>query len=302
MSKFQRTFTMKVQGRSGFVHTFQTPLTCSLNINKVAGPGYNTGNFMVYNLSRETRRDIEYDSAIDIDTKGAAIFRSFEFYAGYSTEGPEPLLFTGTIRQAKSYRDTVDVITEIDVGDGQAGMQRAPIYASSAATIPLKEEIASIIQAMAPYGVSLGAIGSLFDGYQDVRGRARLDTAWNEIKKSAAANNGYACIDNQKVYVMATSDVLVIPGNIPNLNAETGLLGTPRRSANVVEAQMIFEPRLRLMQLINIQSTVNPAITGDFQVITMSHRGIISGAKDGGCVTSGSFFLPPSEVNPVTPL
>lgn len=301
MSKFQRTFTLTVQGRFGTTYTFRTPLTLIFDVQKRAASGVNSGHFMLYNLSPSVRSDIEYDSAIDIDGDGVAVRRAVQFKAGYVTEGAEQLVFQGNIKKASFYRDGPEVVTDIEVMDGLSAVQLAQIASSRAYPWDPKAEVARIVQTMAPYGVKLGAVGSLFDTLQRTRGAMWLGASWDVLKKFAAAQGGYACIDQEKVYLMGPYDALVPQGTIPELNAASGLIGTPRRSGWVVDADMLFEPRVQLMQQLKLTSVVNPSLNGTYSVQAISHRGIISGAKDGGCVTSFSLFGAPKPFVLVVP-
>lgn len=299
MSKFQRRYTMVVQGRSSRLYTIQYPLTCVFDINRRAFGSLNTGHFLVYNLNAATRGDLQYDNAMD-----AGDARAFSFNAGYASEiGPGfgPLLFQGTLQSALSYREGPDVVTELQVLDGGIAVQNAQIELSRNHPWEPSDAVRQIAATMNQYGVRFGAVGSLFDAYKASRGVTWIGSTWDVLKKLATNQGGYACIDLQKVYMMAQRDALVMPGAVPTLNASTGLIGTPRRSGWTVEAQMIFEPNLQLMQLLKVESKINPNINGSFSVQALGHRGIISGAKDGGVITAASLYDSPTGFNLVTP-
>lgn len=295
MSKFQRTYTMKVQGRSGNVYAISDPLTVVFDVSRRAFGSLNTGHFTVYNLSQSVRNDIRYDNAIDAER------RTFSFSAGYKSEGYEPVIFQGTLQRALVYRDGPNVATEIQVLDGGQAVQNAQLELSRAHPWDAAVEMANIIGLMSKYGVKLGAVGSLFKNFKSTRGTTWIGSVWDVLKKKAAASGGYACIDLEKAYLMAQNDALVIPGALPQLDASTGLIGTPRRSGWVVDANMIFEPRVQLMQALKCLSLINPDITGTFSVQAIGHRGTISGAVDGGCETSLSLYSSPVGLNMVVP-
>lgn len=303
MSKFGRTYDMTVQGRSGRFYTFKNPITVifEISIQAMAGAAVNTAHFMLYNISETTRADIQFDSAIDIDGAGA-IRRSVQFAAGYLYEGYQPVIFQGNILKAFSYRDGPDVVTDISVADGLDAVQLSQIYSSRAAPWDAKSEAARIVQTMAQHGVKLGAIGTLFDKLKSTRGVMWLGSSWDVTNKFAVSNGGLACIDKGRVYLMGPNDALAAPGSIPEIDARTGLLGTPRRSGWVVDMQMIFEPRIQVLQIIKVKSSVNPDIEGTYRVERIGHGGIISDAKDGGVVTSLSLNGGAGVLNMVTPL
>lgn len=296
MSKFQRAYRLTVQGRFGTTYTFQEPLTVVFDINTRATGDYCSAHFLLYNLSPVVRNDIEFDSAIDIDGIGATFRRALVFNAGYVSESILPVLFQGDVSKAFSYRDGPDVVTDITANSGLTARQRAQIMYSRAAGWKAEAEVAQMVQTMSPYGVKLGAIGSLFRKHTATRGVTWLGSTWDVIKKLAAAQGGYACINQGKVFVMGPNDVLPPLGTIDRLDATTGLIGTPRRTAWTVDAQMIFEPRVQLLQQLVVKSNVARTINGTFSVQAIGHRGIISGAKDGGVITAFSLVQPPNAL------
>lgn len=298
MSKFQRTYTLTVQGRSMRLYDFSDPLTIIFDTTSRLMSGINSAHFMVYNLGPVVRSDLEFDSAVDINALGV-VKRAVSFSAGYASEGYQPVVFQGNIKKAFSYRDGPNVVTDIEVLDGLDAIQKAQIQRSRSSPWDPNAEALAIIQTMAQYGVTLGAIGGLFKDAKNTRGVMWLGSVWDVLKKFAAAQGGVACINQEKLYLMGPRDALVIFGEIPQLDSSTGLIGTPRRSGWVVDAEMIFEPRVQLGQKLKVASSVNPNINGTFRVDAISHRGIISGAKDGGVVTSFSLYNSPNGFDPV---
>lgn len=295
MSKFQRTFKMTVQGRSGRTYTITDPLTVILDVNRRAYGSLNTGTFMVYNLAKASRSDIQYDNAIDAEP------RLFKFQAGYESEGYQPIIFSGTLQRALSYREGPNVITEMQVLDGGDAVQYAQVERTRNYPWNPNVELRSLVDLMKPHGVTLGSLGTIATGMTATRGVTWIGSVWDVLRKTAAAQGGYACIDGGKVYLMAQNDALVLPGALPELNASTGLLDTPRRSGWVVDAQMLFEPRVQLMQALKVVSSVNANINGTYCVQSISHRGIISRARDGGVITALSLQTLPESMNLVTP-
>jgi hypothetical protein len=302
MSKFQRTYTMSVQGRSGKFYNLSYPLTCVFDIDIRGGSGVNTAHFMLYNLSPETRNDIQFDSAIDIDGK-VVIKRSCVFNAGYISEGSLPVVFQGNIQKAFFYRDpgTGDVITDIMVRDGLNAVQQAMVAQSRAMPWTGADQAKTLVDLFAPYGVTLGAVGTLFNDFKPTRGAMFLGSVWDNLTRFAVANGGCASIYQEKAYIMGETDALPTGGYLPQLNASTGIIGTPRRSGWVVDADMLFEPNVHLWQLLQLVSTFNPTMNGIRRVDAIGHRGTISGAKDGGALTSLSLYLSPSGFNQVVP-
>lgn len=304
MSKFQRTYKMEVTGRSGQKHTISYPLTLMLNTSRRDFDTVNSGHFTVYNLSPDVRDDIRFDPAIDSFKKNPKLFLGlpFQLSAGYISEGYLGVIFKGRTKRAFSYREngSGDVITEIEVWDGGTAMQYAQIERTRATPWTAVDEMKELIRLLGPYGVSFGAVGSLFANHKPLRGVTWVGSVWDNIKNFARHNNGYACIDLERVLLLAENDFLVDPGMIPELNSSTGLIGTPRRTGHVVDAEMLFEPGITLTQKLKVSSDFNPTVNGTFKVKAISHRGTISGAKDGGVITALSLFDGIEAMNPIS--
>lgn len=300
MSKFIRTYTMKVMGRSLREYTITDPITLILQTQRRAYGSLNEATFMLYNLGEATRRDLQFDNAIDAGLNNGRGL-SFSLMAGYKSEGIKPTIFSGELQRALSYREGPNVVTELQVLDSSDAVQYAQVERTRNYPWNAEDEMRALVGLMSPYGVKLGAIGSLFRGFQATRGVTWIGSVWDCITKMAQAHGGYACIQDGKVYIMAQNDALVVPGALPQLDASTGLLDTPRRSGWVVDAQMIFEPRIQLLQVLKVVSAVNSNINGTYCVQAISHRGIISKARDGGLVTSLSLQTLPESMNLVSP-
>lgn len=293
IGKFQRKYKLTVQGKSGNTYVIQDPLTVIFDINRRSTGAANTGHFMLYNLSPDVRNDVQYDNAFD------GVGRPFQFSAGYASEGYQTVLYKGTLQRALSYREGPDVITEITVLDGGEMIQKSQIELTLNYPWDPKAASAQIIQTMGLHGVTFGAIGSLFNRFKRSRGITWIGSTWDILRKLAVNQKGYACVDLEKVYMLAQNDVLVIPGTIQQLDSGTGLIGTPRRTNYVVDAQMLFEPRVQLLQSLKLVSTINPNVNGTYSVQAVGHRGIISASKDGGAITSLSLMTLPENINQV---
>lgn len=300
MSKFQRQYTVTVQGRSLNTYVFKDPLTLVFNTNRRAFGSLNTASFTIYNLTEATRKDLQFDNVLDASLNGGRGL-SFEFKAGYVSEGFQPTLFAGTIQRAFSYREGPNVLTEMQILDGGNAVQYAQVERTRNYPWDPEAELRQLVALMNPFGVTLGAIGSLARNIGRTRGVTWIGSVWDVIRKIASSNGGYACIDLKKAYIMSQNDALAIPGALPVLNASTGLIGTPRRSGWIVDAEMIFEPRVQLMQSIRVESTINPNINGTYSIQSIGQRGVISAAVDGGVITSLSLSQLPESMNLVTP-
>lgn len=286
-AKFNRTYSMRVEGKSGRPYLIEEYVTCVFDIDrKIYQADLNSGHFMLYNLSPSVRADIQKDP---FPTPEDPVPRGITFDAGYESEASESVCFDGDIRRCFSYKDGSNVVTEIFAADSVGAVQNAQAeltigYPLTAVTAP--QALRTLVSLMAPHGVTLGAIGSLANRMSSTRGTVWVGSVWNILRRIAGSNNGYAAIDCGKAYLMGSSDYLLLPGNVPEISSATGMLQTPRRQGYMVDVDVLFEPKLQLFQQVDIRSQVEPDVNGPAVVQGIGHRGVISKAKDGGAVTS----------------
>ena len=114
-------------------------------------------------------------------------------------------------------------------------------------------------------------------------------------------SGGNATIDGGQVKAV-NPDEAVVGSAVPLISASTGLIGVPRRSGAMVELDMVFEPRLNLLQTVDLQSRFNRQFNGVHKIVAFEHRGAISTSHSVPNVTTGQFiWFPNSVVSPDLP-
>ncbi len=126
------------------------------------------------------------------------------------------------------------------------------------------------------------------------RGAVLFGNAWKVLLEYS---NGLATIDNGQVKILNPNEV--IDAAIPVINADTGLLGSPRRSPTGLDFELMFEPRLTVGQILQVESSINSKYNGPYKVMGFSHRGTISPAVDRERRTSVSLFFGSAELQMV---
>jgi hypothetical protein len=249
----------------------------------------NTASFVLYNLNETTRKKI-FKDPYDISDR-----RGIELLAGYDTQTASmaispaalfnramPLCFRGEIRQAYSVRRGCDMRTEIECFDGGAALSQSFSSQTAAAGTSMQGLIKSLAKDL--IGVTKTTIGNI-DNPRSTRSTALFgNTA--ELMKEATGGQFY--IDNQEGFALGQNDV--VEGELNEISSKTGLLETPRRAGTMIECTMLFEPRIRISQGITLNSSVEKNYNGTYKVVGVTHRGIISGAKNGPCITTVSLF------------
>lgn len=235
-----------------------------------------TATFKIYNLGEKTRRLIFADR-FDAQNRPRAI----QFRAGY--ENFTPLIFNGQIKEASSKRKGVDMITTIQCYDGGLAMAAGFSAVTVVGGTPLSEVLANLAAQM-PNTSGKPIVGN-FTG-SSVRGKVLFGNTWNIIRQES---EGLAIIDNGQVKILQPNEA--IASDIPVITSASGLLGTPARSGALIEFDMLFEPRLTLGQIVQLESTTNNLYNGTYKVLGFTHSGMISPSVCGPAKTSVQLWI-----------
>ncbi len=284
--KFGRTYSLKVQIDEELnAVEINFPMTLEFNIVRNTFASANTGVFTIYNLGIDRRRQIFHDR---YDVSDISTYKQVIMQAGYQSEENTPLstIFQGNIRSAYSYKHKENWTTVIDCFDGGFGIINGQISASvggSGNPWSVAGAVRQLVQSMPK--VSMGTID--LPDVQSARGLSLFGNSWDIIRKLSGNNTAY--IDNEKVNVVSQGSYVTPADGLPLITSDTGLLGTPRKLGKLIEVDMIFEPRIFLNQLVQLQS-LESYFNGQYAVMGFSHRGTISGAICGDAITTLSLW------------
>lgn len=277
--KFHRLYQLTVQTFDKQDNIIiEPPFTIQFNIERSAMASINSMDLRLYNLKPETRNRLQHDR-FRFD-----VYQKIELRAGYG--GDLPLIFSGNIFQANSYREGSNIVTCIDARDGAFDTTTQRTFTTLQQGTTVKEAVTTLIKQFP--NLQIGKIG-------DIQGTpARpivLDgNTYDLIKRYTAGSNFVPFIDLGKVNVLDGKEV--ITGFLPVLDADSGLLETPRRDDGFLTVTTLFEPRVIVGQIIKLVSTIqNPVYNGDYKVIGVNHQGVISEAVSGHCRSSFALLL-----------
>lgn len=256
--------------------------TIDFDIQRAALSSSQTATFKIYNLGEQTRRLIyadQYDAANR--------FRAIQFRAGYV--GFTPLIFNGALKKAWSDRQGVDMVTTIEAWDGAFAMAAGFSTSTIVEGTPLNKMLADLAKSL-PRTAGTPIVGN-FPG-SNGRGRVLFGNTWNIIRQES---NGLAIIDNGQVKILQPNDA--IASDIPVITSASGLLGSPARSGQTIELRMLFEPRVTLGQIVQLESTTNSLYNGTYKVMGFSHKGTISPSVCGPAETTVQLWLGTEAIN-----
>ena len=262
------------------------PLTLQFEVSRNVMASANTGRFTIMNLAESTRLRIA------LARHDYLTFKNVQLLAGYDNGSRLPLIFNGNINAAYSARQKTDWMTTIEAFDGGADIINSQVGKTYPQNLDLRSVIVDVIKTMS--NTTLGGVGA-FSTPNASRGRTVSGNSWEQIQKLAGAK-AQTFIDNGRAWVLQGNEYVKVGGPLFIINAESGLLGAPRwQDAKLalpgaqqfgarVDVTMIFEPLLQVGQLVQLESE-DLTFSGQYTVSGITHRGTISGAVGGECVT-----------------
>ena len=273
--KFNRTYSLKLEVAGGQNVELAPPFTLDFSVSRQYLAAAQTAQFRVINLGEPTRNLIYKDRWNETER------RNIQFRAGYEGDarnGFIALCFNGTIREANSYRQGTEFQTMIDAYDGGFAM----VNGFSSASYAAGESYAELMRKLSKDlpGASENPIIGDFPTITR-RGFVVMGNTWNYITQLSA---GQAIIDNSQLKVLNENEA--VTGDVRVITSDSGLLESPRRTNNMIELQMLFEPRLSIGQVVVLDSQTNRLFNGTYKVMGFTHRGTISPAVGGDCRTT----------------
>lgn len=198
----------------------------------------NTADIRVYNLSDSTANRV------------AKEFSRVVLQAGY--EGNYGIIFDGTVIQSLQGRESpTDTYLDIRAADGDQAYNFAVVNVSLAAGATPKDQIQAVLRAMQPHGVMEGYIPEL-DGNPLSRGVVLYGMARDVLRTIAKNTQTAWSIQDGKLNFVPLSAYM--PGDIPVITSETGMVGMPEQTQNGIKLKMLLNPSIKVGTLIQINN------------------------------------------------
>lgn len=253
------------------------PLTIDFDIVRSAYASSNTANIRVYNLGQNTRSQIRKDDW----TYG--INRPVILYAGYREN--LVTVFNGNLQHAFSLREGNNFITTIEAFDGGFAFENAQSsFQYNGAVAGVQTDQVSILGRLLQDlpGVSPGIISPTFSLLKDIGGNCSGRTV--DLIREITGGGTSFFIDNGKAYCLR--DYECLPGQILIIDVQSGLLNTPMREPSKITIELLFEPSVYIGQLIYLQSSTDDNFSGQYKILSIHHRGMISESVCGSATTT----------------
>lgn len=254
------------------------PFTLHLQVESGINNGnVSMGSFQLYNLSSEVQAKLWKDNFNQ--TK----YITMNLCAGYGKN--MPLIYRGDVLQCYSYRESggVDYITDIQTSDGSYLFQ----YGIANTTFTGGTEVANLLKTLLEE-TPLYKVGYISPTIEPLR-RDKTFIGQTLDLLGREYGNYQIYIDKGELNIIADNEV--VPGSIPVITAESGLLGSPRRAELSLKCDMLFEPGILLGQAVELLSDSLSWVNNIYKVISVAHKGIISPVECGSLITTLTLYL-----------
>lgn len=280
MAKFNPHYKLKLrylQGDKIVEAVITDPISIRFNVSKNTFQSSNTTRITVYNMDAEHREGMYHDRLLFNIEKTKTV----TLYAGYGDAKTNLTLISfGYVQQCYSTRQGTDIITEIDVQDPdiltqytsktfKAGTQKKEAYLNI-----LREGLPDLIEGV---------------GTESINGKFEINTTFDGLSFDMInmITGNHTFIDDNTLHTLYDHQTISNYG-VYYIASETGLLGTPVRQDNILQIKMLFEPTIKIGQLVEIKTETanNKYFNGQYKVVGLSHDCSISQSEGGSRTTT----------------
>lgn len=295
------------------------PISLEFEISRNNLSVTNTCRFVLYNLSKQTR-DLMFRDVLDIgkpydpnetgfievgkaeetikEKVGEDKLRNYvELFAGYRSSNTKYLIFSGCVLSAYSYKSGVNYVTEIN---GYSVNLKDPLtyvsYVAKAGSTyeSVVKNLATQLTGVYKVDIDKDLASKVFEKDTVIMGTAE------DILQNQFGFKPY--VDNNCLEIL--SDRTVVSEEVIKITPDKGLLDSPRRTQNGVKINMLFEPSLRVGQVVTLEAGMEQTYNNTQFVITgFRHTGSISGVKDSRTISEvelirgkAGYFRTPKKV------
>lgn len=200
-----------------------------------------TAYIRVYNLSSETAKQIQKE------------FQQVTLQAGYE-QGNFGIIFQGTIKQVKRGRiDALDSYVDIFAADLDQAYNFGLISKTLQAGAKTVDQVREVISGMGN-GAQAGSIpDTLGSGGTLPRGKVLFGLGREKLTDLTNSSSASWSIDNGKINVIPLTGYL--PGEAVQINALTGMIGSPEATEAGIEVTTLLNPLIKLGTRVQLNNS-----------------------------------------------
>lgn len=186
-------------------------LRVAFNVTKSLSWSTNTASIQIYNLGENNRNQLNnYGDEIRL-------------FAGYRNNGGSSLLFVGNTTQVSHTFAQPEIISVIDVGDGEKVLNETLVSVSYAAGTAVRTVIESVASQM---GLEIADFAET-NNFTYATGFKGIDLAKNILDKACKRLNLVWSVQNNNLVILRQNAGSTKPP--VDINANTGMIGIPER-------------------------------------------------------------------------
>ncbi|WP_446902990.1 phage protein [Burkholderia sp. YIM B11467] len=199
----------------------------------------NSARIRVYNVSDNTAQ------------RAAAEFTRVVLQAGY--EGNYGIIFDGSIIQVRRGRESpTDTYIDITAADGDMAYNFAVVNTTLAAGSTHADVVDACLKAMGKFGVTAGYIADMPSNPMP-RGQVLFGMARDHLETVARSTQTLWSIQDGQLQIVPETSY--VPGEIPVINAKTGMVGLPEQTQNGITVRMLLNPAVKIGRLIQLDNS-----------------------------------------------
>lgn len=204
----------------------------------------NSADIRVYNIAKDTADRI-------VQWLPEPEFTRVIIQAGY--EGNYGVIFDGEIKQVRRGRESqLDTYIDITAADGDSAYNFAvSILSIQADETGPKDAAKYVLQDMAKFGIERGYLPD-FSGNPLPRGKAIYGMTKDALRNFAKNTNTSWSIQDGKVNFVPLTAYL--PGDVPIISAETGMIGLPEQTQDGIRIKTLLNPSLKIGQMVQLDN------------------------------------------------
>lgn len=219
--------------------------------------GLNRLNLKIYNLLENKRNQLVKDAE---ETKYIRV----ELFVGY--KGNIKQVFRGNVHRAYPEKNGANIASVLECMDGLNDV-RTSFTSAEAST--KRQAVERILQDMPNTD-----IGTITNQNTIYRNKVIMGNCYEELKKLLQPDE-LMYIEDEKLYIIKNTESA--SNYISLINADTGLISTPKRENQRVEIETRMNPSLKIGGRAELNSIYAPYLNGEYIIEAITFKGTYDG-------------------------
>ncbi|MGO4672992.1 hypothetical protein AB4Z40_08840 [Bosea sp. 2YAB26] len=232
--QWKRVVEVTISGKAGSITV--RDLKIDFSVSKSIGSKQNTATISVWNLTKSHRRQLGEE------------FDTIELKAGYA-EGPVSTIFKGSIRDVAHTKETADIKSEMECGDGDEGIGKGAVSKTFPAGTKPKAIIEHVVGEMP--GTTKGEMKGIDDLPAYKRPVSIYGWGFRELDKLGREHGFYWSIQNGEFQAVKNDRTL---SGTTVVSRETGMIGIPEVTDKGCKVKALLNPSIAPGRMIDVRS------------------------------------------------